>query len=195
MTRVIIIGGGASGVLLAVHLMRGLARRLETTIIERPKELGAGIAYATNHPDHLLNFPASNMSAFPDDPGHFVRWLAARHPAHSYGAGRFRAAAFLPRFSRRPAFTAPHGRKPSPRPGGSDLGAGNRWRPRKLARPQPDETRFSETAVRRRYGVARRRQKHRVLVTGLGCKLATTAQRQPSAGATWVRIASMTCAL
>jgi uncharacterized NAD(P)/FAD-binding protein YdhS len=85
MTRVtiIIIGGGASGVLLALHLLRGPDRRFEVTIIERRAELGAGVAYATNHPDHLLNVRASNMSAFPDDPGHFVRWLAGRQSAHS----------------------------------------------------------------------------------------------------------------
>ena len=29
------------------------------------------------------------MSAFPDDPGHFVRWLAARQPMHSYGPDHF----------------------------------------------------------------------------------------------------------
>jgi uncharacterized NAD(P)/FAD-binding protein YdhS len=59
------------------------------TIIERRAELGAGVAYATNHPDHLLNVRASNMSAFPDDPGHFVCWLAARQSAHSYGPDDF----------------------------------------------------------------------------------------------------------
>ena len=59
MTRVIIIGGGASGVLLALHLLRGRGRRFQATIIERREALGAGIAYATNHPDHLLNVRAS----------------------------------------------------------------------------------------------------------------------------------------
>ena len=78
MRRVVVIGGGASGVLLAVHLLRGETRSSEVVVIERRSELGAGIAYATNHPDHLLNVRAANMSAFPDDPGHFARWLAAR---------------------------------------------------------------------------------------------------------------------
>jgi uncharacterized NAD(P)/FAD-binding protein YdhS len=75
MTCVTIIGGGASAVLLAVHLLREDADRLRVSIVERGPSLGAGIAYATNHPCHLLNVRAANMSAFPDDPDHFVRWL------------------------------------------------------------------------------------------------------------------------
>ncbi len=78
MSRVVIVGGGASGVLLAVHLLRGEPGSLDVVLIERRAELGAGIAYATNHPDHLLNVRAANMSAFPDDPDHFARWLADR---------------------------------------------------------------------------------------------------------------------
>lgn len=78
MRRIVIVGGGASGVLLAVHLLRHRPDGLIVTVVEKRPELGAGIAYATRHPDHLLNVRASNMSAFPDDPGHFSRWLAAR---------------------------------------------------------------------------------------------------------------------
>ena len=77
MRRIIIVGGGASGVLLAVHLLRHRPEGLIVTLVEKRPELGAGVAYATRHPDHLLNVRASNMSAFPDDPGHFSRWLAS----------------------------------------------------------------------------------------------------------------------
>ena len=75
MRRIIIVGGGASGVLMAVHLLRHRPEGLIVVLIEKRPDLGAGIAYATKHPDHLLNVRASNMSAFPDDPGHFSRWL------------------------------------------------------------------------------------------------------------------------
>ncbi len=81
MSRIVILGGGASGVLLALHLLRGSPDDPEVIIVERRAELGAGAAYATHHPDHLLNVRAANMSAFPDDPGHFVDWLAARDGA------------------------------------------------------------------------------------------------------------------
>ncbi len=89
--HVVIIGGGASGVLLAAHLLRPEASGLTVTIVEKRDDLGAGAAYATNHPDHLLNVRASNMSAFPEDPRHFVAWLADRAEAGSpvLGPGDF----------------------------------------------------------------------------------------------------------
>jgi uncharacterized NAD(P)/FAD-binding protein YdhS len=76
--QVIIIGGGASGVLLACHLLRGPVNNLDVTLIEKRADVGRGIAYHTANPDHLLNVRAANMSAFPDQPDHFWRWLCAR---------------------------------------------------------------------------------------------------------------------
>lgn len=72
-----IIGGGASGVLMAAHLLRSRAPGLDIVIIEKRSSLGRGLAYSTDLPDHVLNVRASNMSAFADDPDHFVRWLKA----------------------------------------------------------------------------------------------------------------------
>ena len=48
------------------------------TLVERRVEPGLGLAYGAAHETHLLNVRASNMSALPDQPDHFVRWLAAR---------------------------------------------------------------------------------------------------------------------
>ena len=79
--HILIVGGGASGVLSAVHLLRQATAPLIVTLVERTAELGAGIAYGTSHPDHLLNVRAANMSAFPEEPGHFWQWLAARGEA------------------------------------------------------------------------------------------------------------------
>jgi uncharacterized NAD(P)/FAD-binding protein YdhS len=76
--QVIIIGGGASGVLLACHLLRCPTDDLDVTLIEKRPDVGRGIAYHTANPDHLLNVRAANMSAFPDQPDHFWRWLCAR---------------------------------------------------------------------------------------------------------------------
>ncbi|TDM99246.1 hypothetical protein CEE86_14130, partial [Lactobacillus crispatus] len=41
-------------------------------------DIGRGIAYHTGNSDHLLNVRVANMSALPDDPDHFWRWLSAR---------------------------------------------------------------------------------------------------------------------
>lgn len=77
-TRVAIVGGGASGVVAAANLLRTGRGRIEVVLIERAGELGRGIAYSTRDPGHLLNVPAANMSAFASDPEHFLRWLRAR---------------------------------------------------------------------------------------------------------------------
>lgn len=76
--HVVVIGGGASGVLMAAHLLRDAPGRARVTIIEGRHMLGCGIAYSTDDPDHLLNTRASGMSAFPDRPDHFRDWLAER---------------------------------------------------------------------------------------------------------------------
>jgi uncharacterized NAD(P)/FAD-binding protein YdhS len=75
--HIIIVGGGASGVLLASHLMRRFSQYIKVSLIEKHPAIGRGIAYGTADPAHLLNVRAANMSAFPDDPGHFWRWLQA----------------------------------------------------------------------------------------------------------------------
>lgn len=76
--HVIIIGGGASGVLLAYQLLHQPARELCVTLIEQRPDIGRGIAYHTGNPDHLLNVRVANMSALPDQPDHFWRWLVSR---------------------------------------------------------------------------------------------------------------------
>jgi uncharacterized NAD(P)/FAD-binding protein YdhS len=74
----IIVGGGASGVLLAYQLLRLDRRAFQVTLIEQRSEVGRGLAYHTGNPDHLLNVRVANMSALPEDPDHFWRWLSAR---------------------------------------------------------------------------------------------------------------------
>jgi uncharacterized NAD(P)/FAD-binding protein YdhS len=75
-----IVGGGASGTLAAVHLLREAAAKnspLRIVLIDRLGRHGLGQAYATTHPDHLLNTPAERMSALAGDPRHLLRWAAA----------------------------------------------------------------------------------------------------------------------
>lgn len=76
-TTIAIIGSGFSGALLAVHLLDRCRRTDRILLVERNSQFGRGVAYATGNPHHLLNVRAGNMSAFPDQPGHFVQWLEA----------------------------------------------------------------------------------------------------------------------
>ena len=74
----IIIGGGASGVLLAYQLLKHPASDFRVTLVEKRLEIGRGLAYHTGNPEHLLNVRVANMSALPDQPEHFWQWLCAR---------------------------------------------------------------------------------------------------------------------
>src|SRR5215831_9419264 len=75
--RIAIIGAGFSGSLLAVHLLRRSTPDDRIYLIERSAGFGRGLAYATGNPHHLLNVRAGNMSAFSDEPDHFLAWLRA----------------------------------------------------------------------------------------------------------------------
>ena len=75
--RVAIVGGGAAGVLAAIHLRRSKPEA-QITLIDASGRPVTGVAYGTNDPTHLLNVPAQRMSAWPDDPAHFRRWLDQR---------------------------------------------------------------------------------------------------------------------
>lgn len=70
---VLIIGGGFSGATLAYQLIRHDPAQ-NIAIVDGGEELGRGVAYSTPYWSHVLNVPAKNMSAFPDDAAHFVRW-------------------------------------------------------------------------------------------------------------------------
>jgi uncharacterized NAD(P)/FAD-binding protein YdhS/predicted metal-dependent enzyme (double-stranded beta helix superfamily) len=70
-----IVGGGFSGSMVAVHLLRNAVSPLRIKLIESRPVIGEGIAYSTNWDCHLLNVPAGKMSAFPDRPDHFWHWM------------------------------------------------------------------------------------------------------------------------
>lgn len=70
--RVVIVGGGVSGALVAVHLLRQAQLALSVIVVEPRAEVGLGLAYSTNCDDHLLNVPVAGMSALAGEPGHFL---------------------------------------------------------------------------------------------------------------------------
>ncbi|MER9318134.1 FAD/NAD(P)-binding domain-containing protein [Mesorhizobium sp. M0659] len=77
-SSIIIVGGGASGVVLAAHLLKSPNPDLRVTLIEKRPHFGQGIAYSTLLSAHVLNVSAAGMSAYADDPLNFWRWLQGR---------------------------------------------------------------------------------------------------------------------
>ncbi len=73
--RIAIVGGGFSGAMTAVHLLRQRRLSLELIIVEPRPQLGRGLAYSTPCEDHLLNVPALGMNALPDNQNHFVEYV------------------------------------------------------------------------------------------------------------------------
>lgn len=75
-----IIGGGFCGMMSAVRLLRsGVAMHL--VIINSGYPFVKGIAYSAHTEKYLLNVRAINMSAFDEEPQHFLDWL---HTQHNY---------------------------------------------------------------------------------------------------------------
>jgi uncharacterized NAD(P)/FAD-binding protein YdhS len=85
---VVVVGGGFTGTVLAAQLAQRAGDGFSVMVLDRGPTRGRGVAYGTQCDGHLLNVPAGSMSAFPDDPEHFLRWAQAHYdPAVS--AGRF----------------------------------------------------------------------------------------------------------
>ena len=85
----VIVGGGASGVAVALMLLRHAQPSDRVTLIDTTP-IGTGVAYRTPDEMLLLNVRASNMSVYADQPRHFVDWVATQH-------GHTDASAFVPR--------------------------------------------------------------------------------------------------
>jgi len=71
---ILIIGGGLSGSMLAVQLLRQPGKR-RMLIIEPRGELGRGEAYSATELGHTLNGNAARMSVDPDNADDLTQWL------------------------------------------------------------------------------------------------------------------------
>ena len=90
---VAIVGGGFSGTMVAANLVRRASEEdlpLHVVLFDRQAAFGEGPAYRTADARHLLNVPASHMSAWADRPAHFAEWMARRDP-------QLTGASFAPR--------------------------------------------------------------------------------------------------
>ncbi|MDX6233157.1 MAG: hypothetical protein QOH68_2161, partial [Nocardioidaceae bacterium] len=96
-----IVGAGAAGTLVAIHLLRELrgSNTAADVVLIDPAEAGRGVAYSTIDERHLLNVAVGRMSALPDDPEHLLEWARCQPdqalsdatpddflPRRSYGA-------------------------------------------------------------------------------------------------------------
>jgi uncharacterized NAD(P)/FAD-binding protein YdhS len=70
-----IIGGGFSGMAVAVHLLRKLRSPTTVWLVNRTGRFGRGLAYGTNSRDHLLNVPAGRMGLDPAHEAGFIDYL------------------------------------------------------------------------------------------------------------------------
>jgi uncharacterized NAD(P)/FAD-binding protein YdhS len=75
MRKIGIIGGGFSGTMTAVHLIQNAVDPIEIIIICEGETFNKGIAFNPYSKYHLLNVPASKMSAFENNQKHFVDWI------------------------------------------------------------------------------------------------------------------------
>ncbi|MFZ4639959.1 MAG: FAD/NAD(P)-binding protein [Nodosilinea sp.] len=88
---VVIVGGGLSGTLVAVELLKQASRPLHIAIVERSHGVGRGVAYSSPLPCHLLNVPVNGVSLVRSQPNHFLHWL------HGQGYGEITPQSFVPR--------------------------------------------------------------------------------------------------
>jgi uncharacterized NAD(P)/FAD-binding protein YdhS len=88
--KIAIIGGGFAGTMVIRQLIdQGFQG--EITRFHHSDSETLGPAYRADSGDLLLNVRSQNMSAFPEDPEHFVRFLQIEHPEISHPRG------FVPR--------------------------------------------------------------------------------------------------
>lgn len=91
-----IIGGGFCGMMTVVHLLKKSKAPLHITVIHANNILATGIAYDTYTDAHVLNVQARNMSAFPDQPNHFVDWCLREESCRQYAPDEL-PSLYLPR--------------------------------------------------------------------------------------------------
>jgi uncharacterized NAD(P)/FAD-binding protein YdhS len=102
---VAIVGAGFSGTMAAINLRHALPPEFVVHLFERTGRFARGPAYAGQAAAYLLNVRSANMSALPDDPGHFERWLdqldpSMPHDVRAGPAGRFASRRLYGRYLR-----------------------------------------------------------------------------------------------
>jgi uncharacterized NAD(P)/FAD-binding protein YdhS len=95
MKTICIIGGGFSGSITAVQLLKK-NKDVRIELVNAGNPLLTGVAYSTVQEEHLLNVPAGKMSASPDQPNGFTDWILSKPAYKELVSGNLHQA-FLPR--------------------------------------------------------------------------------------------------
>jgi len=94
---VFIIGGGLSGVLVAVYLA-AQNNGAEIVLVEKvPEKLGRGVAYQQDFINQPLNVVAGSMSLYEEVPDDFVKWLQSNSFRYSNLIAGINPRSFVPR--------------------------------------------------------------------------------------------------
>jgi uncharacterized NAD(P)/FAD-binding protein YdhS len=84
MKTIAIIGGGASGALILINILKYHSDApVAIKWIEKSGEFGIGTAYSTDKDYHLLNVPANGMGIYHDYANDFFEWLLKKGYAYS----------------------------------------------------------------------------------------------------------------
>ncbi len=95
--KIVIIGGGLSGTLVALNLARS-KKDVEFVLVEKnPGMLGRGVAYHHDFTHQPLNVVAAGMSLFPDQSLHFLNWLQVNHFRYKHLLPEVFPKVFVPR--------------------------------------------------------------------------------------------------
>lgn len=96
MKKTVIIGGGFTGTMTAVQLIKKSTAPCGITIINERETFNKGVAYNPYSDKHILNVITGKMSAYPDNPDHFLDWVMTR-PDFQDRDKTLIANSFLPR--------------------------------------------------------------------------------------------------
>jgi uncharacterized NAD(P)/FAD-binding protein YdhS len=95
--RIVIVGGGLSGTLVALELVRRGGDQEIILVEKSPQMIGRGVAYNYDFTHQPLNVTAAGMSLFANDPEHFYRWISNNRFRYSNLLQECTLKTFVPR--------------------------------------------------------------------------------------------------
>jgi uncharacterized NAD(P)/FAD-binding protein YdhS len=96
MKKIGIIGGGFAGTMCAIQLIKQTTTPIELHIVSDKETFNKGIAYTPYSDKQLLNVVTGKMSAYPENPAHFLNWVM-KLPEYRFYETHLIDNSFLPR--------------------------------------------------------------------------------------------------